>query len=190
MRCSNVILVVACLGLMCGQAFGLGADHPKGRPVSVDDWPQGLATLVNEENRVHGFFVNANDTFFFVGSTEMLNGFLTGCAALEDTPASLVLHPGTVVASSPWKRSKDKKPIPCQWRIDIMRRGWHPSAPMREGAPKNNPGYVVKVHAWLDGNVKLDGLKVPEQIAVESGGEIEKFVAEHAARREKIQTAQ
>ena len=184
MRRLIVFSVVVCVGLACGPVFGLGADHPKGKPVSVDGWPEGLAKLVNGENRVHGFFVNANDFFFLTGDTEVLNEFLAGCAALKQTPVSVVLHPGVAFARSPWKPAKDAKPIRCQWRIDVMRRGGHPKAPIREGAPKDRPGCVLLIHAWLDGNVELDELSVPEQFEVESGGEIEKFVAEHATHRQ------
>ena len=44
---------------------------------------------------------------------------------------------------------------------------------------------VKIVEIWLGGKVTLDQLKVPSTVEVRSGGEIEKFVAEHEARRKQ-----
>ena len=65
----TISAVVGFLVMWCVvSAFGLGADHPADRPVGGSpEWPVGLVDLVNRDQRVHGFFVNANDFFLFSG---------------------------------------------------------------------------------------------------------------------------
>ena len=54
---------------LCSRVYALGGDHPANQPVNLDKAPTGLNELINQTNRVHGFFVNAEDRFFFVGDT-------------------------------------------------------------------------------------------------------------------------
>ena len=161
----------------CGFAFGLGGEHPVGQPVGgSSEWPLGLKELANSEGRMLGFFVNANDYFYYAGDTKALNTFLERYAKLKDMPLKVTLHVGRKEASTPWPARDGRKPAAYQWTLTSMRRGW--------GAPEDPSAlskYVVTVDVQLDGVIELDELKVPENVSVESGGEIEKFIARHQA---------
>ena len=175
----TISAVVGFLVMWCVvSAFGLGADHPADRPVGGSpEWPVGLVDLVNRDQRVHGFFVNAND-FFFSGDTDALNEFLSFYAILKDTPLTLVLHPGGATAASPWDKETRTA---CEWEVSVLRRGWHPRAP--EDSANKDARYVVMVDVWLGGQVELDTLQVPLSVEVKSGGEVEDFIAAHEERR-------
>jgi hypothetical protein len=180
MKRSAVCLSAIASTLVCWQClFAMGGNHRPGKIGKVHaDWSDRLLELINFEGRVHGHWVNANDEFFYRGDTAALNRFLELYGKLEDTPLTVVIHAGSARRSALW----GKKPeIAYDWKLLITRRGWGaPSDPKR---PKDDPGYVVTVDVWIDGKVELEKLKVPEKIKAVSGGEIEKFVAGHEARR-------
>jgi len=172
------VSAIACLVLAAAAspALALGASHPNDRPVSHDEWPKGLAEIINTKARVCGFFVNANDWFYFKGDTKAFNKALAAYGKMKETPLKLVLHPGRCMAREPW--DKDKA-TPCEWSFAVIRRGW--------GAPEAKPGdsgqYVVTLNLWLGGDVTLEDLDVPLAVDVESGREIEKFVVDHQAKQ-------
>ena len=166
------IAVAAC----CTVAWALGGSHRNDQPYSHNEWPAGLTDIVNTKGRVCGFFVNANDYFFFKADSKAFNGILAAYGKLKDTPLLLTLHAGRGTAREPWDKDKS---VPCEWSVYIQRRGW--------GAPEAKPGetgkYVVALHLWLGGDVTLEELDVPLNVEVHSGGEIERFVAEHEAKQ-------
>ena len=174
----HLTLCAACLALAAAAspALGMGADHPNDRPVSHEEWPEGLAELINTKARVCGFFINASDWFYFKGDTKAFNAILVAYAKLKDTPLKLVLHPGRCRAKPPWDKGKG---TPCEWSVAVIRRGW--------GAPKAKPGetdmYVVTMGLWLGGDVALDDLDVPLNVNVESSREIETFIVDHQAKQ-------
>jgi hypothetical protein len=180
------VIVAACLlaTLLPGRALALGSDHPADRPISAQpEWPAGLHGLLSHAGRVHGYFVNANDYFFYAGDAKALNEAIKAYAALKDTPLTLVLHPGKGAARSPWSK---EKPRDCDWKINVYRRGWHPEAPVIPGVAK--AGYVVSVEVWIDGQVKLDKLVVPHKIQLrtdkldKADERIKKFLATFATQ--------
>lgn len=164
-----------------GVALGLGADHPADRPVvGQNDWPAGLAELLNADGRVGGFFVNASDWFFFQGDAKTFNAWLAKYATLKDTPLRLVLHPGRGTDRRPWSKEGETR-LPVDWQVDVINRQW-----TREAIEEKQPvkaGHDVTVHVFLGGQVRLDDLDVPLDVEVRSGGEIEEFVAHHAAKQ-------
>lgn len=167
------VTFVALALLIPTVAWGLGADHPS-TPISNDKWPKGLAELVNGENRVHGYFVNAIDILFFRGDASALNAFLTDYSRLAGTQLRLVLHPGKLEVKSPW--DEQRRNLEADWKLY--------AAPYEEdGARPKSGEFVTRVDVWLGGSVKLEELRVPANVAVESGGEIEAFVKSHAKRR-------
>src|SRR5262249_10819958 len=116
MRISLRLFVVVGFLLVPSLALGLGADHPQGQPVfGSDRWPKGLADLVNSPLRVHGYFVNETDVFFFAGDTDRLNVFLKSYSQLPDAKLRLVLHLGTLEVKSPW--DKQPRDIKADWRL-------------------------------------------------------------------------
>ena len=41
--------------------------------MSSGGWPKGMSELVNSPERIHGYFVNSEDIFFFVGSQKQFD---------------------------------------------------------------------------------------------------------------------
>jgi len=164
------------------MVLALGSDHPANRPVhGQDKWPTGLADLINKSGHAGGFFVNADDYFYFRGDAKTCNAFLKQYAAIENRPHRLILHPGRGRDKRPWEH-KDLKPI--DWMVSIENRAWRSfPAPVPMARPK---GYDVRIDLWVGGNVGLDQLQVPLEIDVASSGEIERFVATHQAKQSLI----
>jgi hypothetical protein len=154
-------------------AWALGSDHPK-QPVHNDKWPKGLAELVNADNRVHGYFVNWEDVFFFRGDTASLNTFLIQYAQLPDTRLQVVLHPGKLEVRSPWDK-QPRREVVADWKLYAT-----PFTRDQVQAAGVKPGpFVTRIDISLGGSVRLDELRVPANVPVESGGEIEAFVKRH-----------
>jgi len=160
--------------LLPAIVWGLGADHPPGPIGGTGAWPQELKALVNTDNRVHGFFVNGEDILFFRGNTAKLNEFLTKYSKLQNVKHQVVLHPGELDVRSPW--DKVPRDIQGDWRV---------YAGSRLG--KKEP-FAVRVEIWLGGQVKLEELRVPANITVSSGGEIEAFVEKHKQAQKSEQS--
>ncbi len=168
------------LAVCAATALGLGADHPADQPVGGSSgWPPALLDLVNSKGRVGGFFVNANDWFFFQGDAKAFNAWLEKYAALKDTPLRLVLHPSRATDRRPWSKEGEAR-LPVDWQVDVINREG-----MRVGFQEKpvKAGYDVTVHVFLGGQVGLDDLDVPLGVSVESGGEIEEFVVHHQAKQ-------
>ena len=168
MRQSIVAAIV--LGLLLpALAWGLGRDYPKG-PIGVSGWPAGLAELVNVDNRVHGFFVNSQDVIFFSGNTNALNDFLTKYSKLPNTKLQLVIHTGKLEVRSPWDPAA--RDIAADWKLST---GLHEADAKQTAAGM----FGTRVDVWLSGSIQLGDLKVPQNVTVTSGGEIESFVKKH-----------
>jgi hypothetical protein len=163
MRQSTVAAIV--LGLLLpAPTWGLGHDYPKG-PIGVSGWPAGLAELVNLDNRVHGFFVNSQDVIFFSGNTKALNDFLTKYSMLPNTKLQLVIHTGKLEVRSPWDQAP--RDIAADWKLST---GLHEADAKQPAASL----FGTRVDVWLSGSIK-----VPQNVTVSSGGEIESFVKKH-----------
>jgi hypothetical protein len=156
------------------DAFALGSDYPADRPVTGStNWPAGMSTLVNSTNRVWGFFVNAEDIFFFSGGAPQLTSFLRDYARLEGVETHrLVIHDGAGEAKSPWEKTGRS----CDWKLYLCPKGWHNvgvllkqrtnSVEVLQRAAKE-PGYVAEVHFWTGGRINLDKLDIPKNVAVQ-----------------------
>lgn len=156
-------------------AFGLGADHPNDHPVSgPSDWPKGLTELVNATNRVHGFFVNAEDVFFFKGDAARLSGVLGEVARLPGVVRrKLILKKGVGEARSPWDKAARGT---CEWQLYVCPKSWRDLGEMAlqrtntvaalPSATKE-PGYVVEVHVWTGGRLAWPEVVVPGGFVVE-----------------------
>ncbi len=169
------VLALLILCFAAAQALGLGADHPKGPITLSDKCPIGLAELVNRPDRVHGYFVNWEDVYFYAGDTKVLNEFLDGYAKLPNTVFRLVIHPGPKKARSPW--DKQDRDLQVEWTLY--------TTPLVRGAqdvPTNDGKFHTRVDVYVGGRIKLEDLRVPAAVLVESGGEIERFVMEHGKK--------
>jgi hypothetical protein len=175
--------VVIAASVCCTAVFGLAAEHRAGAPGPTNPhWPQGLNELVKGHKIVRGFFINANDYLFYSGDTEQFNEFLKGYAAIKDTPLTLVIHAGRGKTGG---ELGAKRQIAFDWQLGISRQRPHRDA--AEAADRKASPYVVSLNLWLGGQVELNQVEVPLNVTVKSGGEIEKFIAEHEERRKEAQ---
>ncbi len=167
------ILIAWSLLFTTRDAFALGADHPNDRPViGSTNWPAGLEKLVNSPNRIHGFFVNQQDLFFYYGDAAALSAFLRDYAELDGiVQKRLIQRDGVGEAKSSW--SKEGKP--CDWQIYISPKSWHNMAELSKGGTNTadalqqgaqEPGYLVEVHVWIGGRNALDQVDIPKNVEV------------------------
>lgn len=134
----------------------MGADHPK-TPVQNSGWSAGVSALVNGPNRVHGYFVNWNDVFFFKGNAKTFNAFLSDYAKIPGARRRLILHPGKLEVRSPW----DKKPrdLEANWRmVTNSVKLVNPTTPEPERE-------VLEL--WLGGGMSEKQLVIPKEVKVE-----------------------
>jgi hypothetical protein len=92
-------------------------------------------------------------------------------AANPNVNLVIVLHAGSGVAESPWS----KKPVgPADW-----------SATIYGDQPITQHQANITIDVWFSGSLTLSELVIPPSVTVKSGGEIEKFIQAHTAKREK-----
>lgn len=175
-RAAVRLLAIALIGLSASEALALGANLPTGKPTERDrpDWPKGCVHLANDDNRVHGHWVNANDFFYFRGDASEFNDFLSRYARLPEIDPTLVLHVGKLPRIGPLG---EKKTTPFNWKMEVSRRGWGTPADPRR--PESDPGYAITIHVWLSDGIDLENLKVPKHVDLRSGGEIKEFIERH-----------
>ena len=166
-------LIVWTMFIATRNAFALGAGHPNDQPViGSTNWPAGLEKLVNVANRVHGFFVNQEDMFFYSGDTAALSAFLRDYAKLDGVVNKrMIRHNGVGEAKSPWA----KDGLPCDWELYVCPESWHNIAELSRGGTNSvevlqkaakEPGYVVEVHVWTGGRLALDQVDIPKNVEV------------------------
>jgi hypothetical protein len=153
-------LIVAWFPLSAAEALALGRDLPK-------DYLEEHGQLVQGQIPVHGFMVNWEDVFFYSGETTDFNCFVEAYSKLENLEHRIVIHPGTKRARSPW--DKEDRNIPVDWSYYVWNIG---------AVPKGAKPAPAKVDVWLGSRIKLEELRIPVNVEVISGGEIEKFVGE------------
>ena len=158
------------------RVWALGGEHimgPNGKFVDYSPfWPPEFVDLVNSGGCFDGFWINANDWFFFRGDAKTFNEFLKAYGSLKNTPLQVIIHAGSERPGLPWDSSRPTSLY--NWQLEILKRGW--------GVPKipNKPEekYIVTVNLWIDKQIKLSDVIVPETIQLKSAGEIEQFIAQ------------
>lgn len=131
----SAVPVVACA--VPSLLFALGADH-KGLVGGGDKWPKGLTDLANRRDRVHGYFVNREDIFFYSGNTKAFNDFLVGYSKLENTVLQLVIRPGPKRPRSPW--DKVDREIHVDWSLYTS-----PFARKHPKAPRSADKFITRI---------------------------------------------
>ena len=155
--CLQAVVFVLSLVTSPQAVFGLGADHPKDG-VSSDAWPKGMAAIVNSPQRIHGYFVNAEDVFFFVGDQKQFEELLMAYAKVDGLVAhKIVIHEGRGLARSPWQETGG---VACDWMVYGCPASWKRADPAAKG-------YILEVHLWKEGKIKVDTLELPGGILVE-----------------------
>ena len=169
-RSLNFVLALMFTVVLHSRAYAMGADHPADRAVNLQDVPPGLNDLINQTNRVHGFFVNAEDRFFFAGDTIAFSAFLKQYATLEGIAGHrLIIHRGKGQAKSPWDKGDGKA---CDWMLNVAPVSWiegHREV-FRDAAGDasrtEKPKYLAEAHVWTAGSVDLDKVSIPDGIHV------------------------
>lgn len=201
MKKTIISFAVACVfvSLWFVPAFGLmmegelsGADLGQ-----LSDWLPGLEKLVSYGGVVYGLHMDAPTFFrgletmhiFFRGDHEAFNEMLKEYAKLadslkrysesKDVLLTLTLHAGrgNVSSAGAGTFARDKN-IPFDWKITMTREGTLVPADQRR--------YGVTVDLWVGGDVQLDKVRVPRNVNVTSGGEIEDFIAKHKEKRKAV----
>jgi hypothetical protein len=170
--------------LVCPRAFALMGEHAPGQAVSCSLWPAGLADVVNSTNPVYGYFLNADDYFFFSGGSAELNRFLAKCSSLEGTPVTVVLQSG------PGKVAKfhEKKPsVVHDWKLSTVNRAEHRDEPGVQGRPGLGQ-YVLVVEVHVGGRIPLRDLKMPANVELKAGqaatADVSSYVLKQKAKDE------
>jgi len=150
--------IASLLLILSPQAFGLASDYGPGESIShPDNWPPRLVELAKLPTRVAGYFINQDDYFAFKDDTAGFRACLDTCIALgEFASTTLHIHKGKG-AFQPL--AKDKKPLPCDWQLDVINQHWRATEPNPKG-----PMYSLELHVWLDGAVDLVTIKVPSTV--------------------------
>ena len=166
--------LVTCASIIATRsAFAVGYDYANDRPVTGStNWPKGLDKLINSTNRVHGFFVNQEDIFFFSGGATELTAFLQGYSQIEGIEdRRMILHDGIGKAKSPW----NKTGRPCDWKLYVCPKGWHNIRELSKQGTNSvevlrkaakEPGYISEVHFWTGGSIALDQVEVPKDVEI------------------------
>ena len=177
-------LAVAALVAVCipNAANALLDEYPDG-PVSSPAWPEGWASLISQDSRVYGYFLNQSDCFYFAGDTAQCNSFLADYAALLRRSEVVFLAQGPGVVT---KQFKDER-VAFDWELSIG----------------GSSSILLTIHPG--GKVKLGELRVPLDLQVQALSSLEhvaldenhsrmaeetwreessEFMASHAARRQ------
>lgn len=176
MRLRQSLTLLGAFCLVGSIALSAGADHPAGDLGRSSLWSDRLYELLNQSNRIHGFWVNSTDQLYYRGNSAQLNAMLAGLAALPDARLTVVLHVGTLNATSPWADTPKGR---ADWSVRV--------------SPSNGfsgPAIDYRVDVHLAGDVTLPDLKVPASATVESAGEIETFIRQHRERSAEMPTAE
>jgi len=155
-RTVGVLAAVVCSVVMAAwNAFALGSDYRNDQPVGgTTAWPKGVSELVNTTNRVHGFFVNAEDIFFFAGSVTNFNEFLAGYSKIAGIEKHcVVLHEGVGEARSPWSTNGPA----CDWKLYACPKSWLTMDPKQKS-------FVLEIHFWTGGKIALDEIAIPKDV--------------------------
>ena len=167
MRRINNLVTVATFALVTAlvpqAALALGADHHNKKEVTSDAWPKGMSALVNLPERIHGYFVNAADVFFFTGNQKLFNEVLLKYSEIDGVVEhKIVIHEGRGRAKSPWQKNEG---LPCDWMIYGCPASWASLASKAKGDTPE--GYMLESHIGKEGAIKIDRDRLPKKIAIE-----------------------
>lgn len=200
----TAMFTISVVALSAAQAFPIGMDHgPVGKTSLRADISPALRELINRSDRVHGYFVNSEDIFFYAGDTNALNQFLHGFAALKNTTLSISINQSLTHASSPW--DKGTRATVANWRlycapydlhaskaaVDKIRKADGDIEAIRAKYKEFNDGpEVARLQIRIGDGVELDKLNIPRHIELnlidneqDAPQTIKKFVVQHEELR-------
>ena len=173
LACATVII------LACGAAiYGLALKLPNEGPVELGwKFPAGVAELASSRNRVHGFMSTFGYAdLWYAGDAKAFNAYLAEYARLKDLPLQLVIHPAP---GSKLRQYVSEPRVHYDWELSIK---WGISLQADRKDDKAE-GFAVTLHLYLSDAITLDDISVPANVTVQSGDEIEQFIAQHRGRQ-------
>jgi len=160
-------------------ALAMGGTHGKGdpkKPISVSNWPQGVATLANRADRIGGYWINSSDWFHYAGDVKAFNEFLQQYAKIQGTPLTLVL----VDVKEIMVTSESVASTGYDWELSIVGRS-------QASATVTLP---------LNGRIRLKDINVPANIQVTFIGsigkqsrEVDAFLTKHKEKQNQVKGA-
>ncbi len=171
-----LLLIVGVSAIICPPAFALAGEYGPDHPIiQQTEWPSGLANLLGAWKPVYANWVNFQDNFYFSGDAATFNAFMEAYGKLEGISHTLVLHSGK-------GEVKDRIGEPATYAFDWYVFVVPPMIP-DGGIAKDHPyKRYVTVNLYLGCSIQLSEIKVPANVKVVSGGEIEKFIKQHQAK--------
>jgi hypothetical protein len=159
---------------------------PAGKFVSDQNWPEGLKELLDTKTRIGGSLTVSRARFEYAGGTTKFNEFLSGFSRLKVDSLHVEIHAG------PRPKMAD---VRIDWRVTVQndlcerieaildKLGDETGPAKAITSVGHDHKYQVVIHVWLSDEIAADDLRVPQNIAVTSGGEIEKFIHGHGNRQ-------
>ena len=144
-------------------ALALGGVYPNKEKITSSGWPKGMSELVNLSERVHGYFVNAEEVFFYSGNQKLFDELLLKYSKIDGVAEhKIVIHEGRGRAESPLRKLEG---LPCDWMIYGCPASWAWLASKAKGDIPE--GYILEIHIWNEGAIKIDRDRLPKKIAIE-----------------------
>jgi|TARA_B110000914_G_scaffold48852_1_gene41699 hypothetical protein len=168
MRILNSFFRVASFALITAfvpqVAIASSGHYPNKLEITYDTWPEGMTALVNLPKRIHGYYVNAADVFFFTGNQKLFNEMLLKYSKIDGiVEHKIVIHEGRGRAKSPWQKIEG---LPCDWMIYGCPASWAWLDSRAEGEKKPE-GHLIEIHIWKEGSIKIDHGRLLKKIAIE-----------------------
>lgn len=129
---------------------------------------------------IYGYMDNDSGNYYFSGDTAKLNRFLLRATKwiqqvpedgwYSDVSARIVIHAG-IAKFENQVPGNGGTPKHVDWKLEVI-----PSSKLDGATQTIIHKQSVTVHIWIGEQIRLDGLEIPKEFAVESGGEIERFL--------------
>jgi hypothetical protein len=153
-------LVVILGAMMANSALGMGTEvrgNKELSPANYADWP-GLDAAVNDASRVYQNWVNGNESCYYRGDVEALNGVIETFRQAKLEVHQVVLLPGPGVA-----RTFDGEEIACQWRLHIV-GGIAGAMAKRDGEGTEVFDVHPTLYVYVGDGIALEKLTFPDGI--------------------------
>ncbi|MBP6965217.1 MAG: hypothetical protein KBC96_12515 [Armatimonadetes bacterium] len=167
-----LITIISCSALVCPPAFALASEYDLNQRIGQQpEWPGGVADLLNSQKPVYAYFVNLQDNFYYSGDAAAFNSFMERYSKLEAVPHTLVLHCG----KGEVKAFMEPKTHAFDWHVFVV-----PPMIPDGGLDKTSPyKRYVTVNLYLGCGIQLSEIKVPGNVTVKPGKEIDGFIRKH-----------
>ena len=142
-RLAFVVLSVAMLAACSAEPLAaMGSDHPADQPLGrIDAWPEGFHAAVDQPFRVHGYWVNSYDRFFYRGEQKQFLQMLTRLREINGVSVDVQFEPGKGIAKSPWSKNSVGE---ADWAVSIDDRF------VKDGGRKEDRTAKIVVIVWKD----------------------------------------